>query len=93
MGTVVELNNVLPITDDNRLVRLAKQLAWEMKPDAPLLDNPESIDHYWNSLHTPMKLRYASGVEVILMSCMRELEYEKAHLNAVRIWMEATLNH
>lgn len=76
--------------DSLQVVRLAKNLAWELRPDMSLFEN-DTLDSYWRSLSRDMKLRYVAAVEMTVKGLIMEIDREKALANVTRTWLQGVI--
>lgn len=90
LHSIPSQNQPMDFQANARLIRAAKNLAWELKPETPLFDN-QTMDMYWATLSRETKLRYVGAVEMLLKSLVNEIDGDKASLNTTRMWLESIM--
>lgn len=74
----------------NQLLRHAKNLAWELKNEAPLFEN-DTLDRYWDALPRGTKLRYIGAVEMLVCGMINDINRDQAFHNATKLWLHQLL--
>lgn len=74
----------------NQLLRHAKNLAWELKSDAPMFGDG-TIEAYWISLSTKVKLQYVYAAEAVVLGMIRDIDRSQAVNNAMKLWLQSQL--
>lgn len=89
MLKVVQLRE--PNMEDHMpLIRLAKNLAWELKPETPMFED-YCLESYWRAQTQEAKLRYVAAVEQTIAGLLMEIDREKAFANVTRTWLQTLL--
>lgn len=89
MLNVVQLRE--PNLEDHMpIIRLAKNLAWELKPETPMFED-YTVDSYWRAQPKESKLRYIAAVEQTIAGLITEIDREKALANVTRTWLQGVL--
>lgn len=76
--------------ENSTVVRYAKNLAWELRPDSPMFEDG-TMDGYWRALPRGTKLRYIAAVEAIIMGQIADIDRAQACNNATKVWLHTQL--
>jgi hypothetical protein len=72
------------------LVTLAKNLAWELKPDTPLFED-YTMEKYWLSLPRETKMRYIGAIETTIQGLIQQIKRDQALSNSTLMFLQGYL--